>query len=309
MRAKLFALSLLFLPVPALALLPIPSQKAGIGSLVASGTEDYRLGDEWGKRPVTADSLKEARPAFKRAALATAKTGGATGFYLGKFAGSHVMATNHHVFPSSCVGRAIRFPLLGLSVTCEKFLGSWPEIDLALFTIKVAGASDAEKLEAVGANFQFREELEAGRKLLTIGFGVAGNFGGQLMANEDSDCYVFSKQGDYRLMADPDRWNPGTYRAWSFAMGCDASHGDSGSAIVDRESGKVVGIIWTGRIPKSRDVQSSQKLKEIFTTGNEMIWEELSYAVPATKIKAVLDRVLEGSLPEEHRRILAAVIQ
>lgn len=313
MKAKLFVLPFLILPVSAFALGfqgPPSLEKTGLGALVA-GTNDYRLGDEWGKKPVTQDSVNSARPAFRRAALATAQTGGATGFYLGKFDGAFVMATNHHVFtqPSACLGRSIRFPLLGVNVVCEKFLGTWPEIDLALFTVRVSSESDAAKLESVAANFQFREDVRAGQTLLTIGFGVAGNNGRQVMANEDSDCYVFSQAGDYRQMADPDRWNPGTYRAWSFAMGCDASHGDSGSAIVDRESGKVVGIIWTGRIPKNPTVQSSQNLTQLFRSGDEMIWQELSYAVPAVKIKAHLERLLEGSLPEESRRILNALIQ
>ena len=310
MNAKLW-LFLAFLPVSALAVdFGGSSPKTGFGTLLA-GTDDYRLGDEWGKRPVSDESLKSARPAFRRAALATAQTGGATGFFLGKFDGAYVMATNHHVFPRdfSCLGNTIRFPLLGVMATCEKFLGTWPEIDLALFTIKVVNPADGAKLESVAANFQFRENVRPGQKLLTIGFGVAGNNGRQVMANEDSDCSVFSKEGDYRLMADPDRWNPGSYRAWSFALGCDVSHGDSGSAIVDRESGRVVGIIWTGRIPKNPAVQSSQTLAQLFRSGDEMIWQELSYAVPAPKIKEVLERVVSGSLPEESRRILQALIK
>lgn len=312
MFKSLIALGLLTLSSPAFALLPLPSPdvKTGFGSPIA-GTDDYRLGDEWGKKPVTRETLLNARPAFRRAALATARTGGATGFYLGKFNGVHVMATNHHVFPSSygCVGRTIQFPLLGVSVTCDKFLGSWDSVDLALFTVRVASAADAEKLEAVAANFQFREDVKPGQTLLTIGFGVAGNNGRQVMANEDADCYAFSGEGEYRLMADPDQWNPGSYRAWSFALGCDVSHGDSGSAMVDRESGKVVGIIWTGRIPKSAAAQSTRSLSEMFKNRSAPIWEELSYAVPAKKIGEHLERLLQGNLPEEDRQILQALLR
>jgi hypothetical protein len=117
------------------------------------------------------------------------------------------------------------------------------------------------------------------------------------------------EEGEYRQMADPDRWNPGSYRAWSFAMGCDASHGDSGSAIVDRESGRVMGIIWTGRIPKNPAVQSSQTLTQLFRSGDEMIWQELSYAVPAPKIKETLERVVSGNMPEDSKRILRALLE
>lgn len=300
--------SLLILPASATAQLPGPA----FSRISLAGTDDYRLGDEWGKKAVKAEDLIGARPAFRRAALATAKAGGATSFYLGRFQGQHVMATNHHVFegPRQCLGRSIRFPLLGVNVTCEKFLGSWNEIDLALFVVRPANAGDEARLMEVGANFRFQEDVKPGQPLLTVGFGVAGNGRGEVMANEDSDCYVFSGEGEYRLMADPDRWNPGSYRAWSFALGCDVSHGDSGSAIVDRESGQVVGIIWTGRIPKSDDARSSRFLGEIFQKQNPLVWEELSYAVPARKIGEYLQRLLEGnSLPEDSQVILRALLQ
>lgn len=314
MRMYALLVLALFAGAEAHANLPLPREgKTGIGLLTESvaGTDDYRLGDEWGKRPVTASTLETASAAFKRGALATAKTGGATGFYLGKFAGRHIMATNHHVYEGAnqCLGRRISFPLLNVSVTCAEFLGSWPEIDLALFVAEVNPADEA-KLAAVAANFQFDQDIKAGEKLLTIGFGVAGNWGGQLMANQDNDCYVFSKDGEYRQMADPDRWNPGTYRAWSFAVGCDVSHGDSGSAMLDRETGKVVGIIWTGRIPKSANVQRSDYLAKLFQSGGEEIWEELSYAVPAKKMGEYLRGMLErGSFPAGHRAIVEALLQ
>lgn len=313
MKLCLSLLLLFTLAIPAHANLPLPREsKTGIGLQgLTAGTDDYRLGDEWGKHPVSTADLATAREAFRRGALATAKTGGATGFYLGKFAGVHVMATNHHVFESAsqCLRRRVSFPLSGVSVTCVDFLGSWPEVDLALFVVNVDKADEA-KLAAVAANFQYNDDVKIGQNLLTIGFGVAGNWMGNVMANEDSDCYVFSNTGEYRQMADPDRWNPGTYRAWSFALGCDVSHGDSGSAILDRESGKVVGIIWTGRIPKSESVQKSAHLTELAKTGGEEIWEELSYAVPAKKIGEHLRGLLNGSsLPENHRAIVEALLK
>lgn len=273
---------LLFLAQPAFAIGFGTDPKTGIGSFLSFGTDEYRIGDTWGKRPV--QDISNETPVFQRAAKATARVGGATGFYLGKFNGSHVMATNHHVYPSDCNGSRVQFPLLNVSATCDHFLGSWPEIDLALFTVKFASAADEAKAYAVRQNFQFHEDVFSGQKLLTIGFGIAGNSMHSLMANQDEDCYVFSNKGEYRLMGDPDEFNPGDYKAWSFSNGCDVSHGDSGSAMLDRDSGKVVGIIWTGKIPKNRDVQNSDYLNNLFTSHGERIWSELSFAVPAKKM-------------------------
>lgn len=299
---------------PAYALLPeLNAQpgKFGIGLLDLSGTDDYRLGDEWGKRQVTPEVLASATPSFRRAALATARAGGATGFYLGKFAGRHVFATNHHVFESArqCLGNNIRLPLLGVVGRCETFLGTWPEIDLSLFTVGLTAADEA-KVAPVAGNFDFAGELNPGQTLLTVGFGVAGNPLSQVMANQDSDCYVFSGRGESRLMADPDRWNTGPDRVWSFALGCDVSHGDSGSALVDRETSKVVGIIWTGRIPKAAVAQTSAGLKRMFEARGEAVWEELSYGVPAAKIGEILRAWSEGgNVPAETRAILAEMLR
>ncbi len=271
----------------------------------------YRLGSEWGKRPVTEDSLAEESPAFRRAALATARAGGATSFYLGKFAGKHVMATNHHVFPSAsrCIGGTIRFPLLNRAFQCSVFLGTWSDVDLSLFTIDVRKDADVLALAEVGANFDFSSPLRKGQELLTVGFGVADNPLRQLVGNSDSDCKVFSPDEAFRFMPDPDQLNPGTYNAWSFANGCDVSHGDSGSAMVDRTTGLPVGLIWTGRIPKAARVQSSEFLNSLINSQGPEVWEELSYGVPASKIKETLEGFLAApTTPQATKEILTELL-
>jgi hypothetical protein len=96
-------------------------------------------------------------------------------------------------------------------------------------------------------------------------------------------------------MGDPDDLNPGPNKVWSFANGCDVSHGDSGSAMFNRNTGEIVGLIWTGRIPKDASVQKSDYLREILDENNSKeIWQQLSYAVPAEKIKDVLTQELEA---------------
>lgn len=293
------------------------NEKTGIGLPPAKGIsilseiDDYRVGDEWGKRQVTSDNLKSETPAFQRAARATARVGGATGFVLGRFNGEIVVATNYHVMKSAngCRGSRVRFPLLGVEGNCERFIGSWTDIDLALFVLRAKSEGDAAKILEVAANFSFQNDVNREQKLLTVGFGVADNEDRNLMANQDSDCYVFSQTGEYRFMADPDKYNPGSYQAWSFAVGCDVSHGDSGSAMVDRETSQVLGIIWTGNIPKSSFVQNSKNLQDLFQRNDGMIWEELNYAVPAKKIGEHLrSQVDRGSLSSKDLAVLKALL-
>lgn len=257
---------------------------------------DYQIGGEWGKKSVTQEDLRSSEN-FSRMAHSTAKVRSATGFYLGQFNGQFVVATNHHVCPSadSCrPGLAINFTLLGVRPVIQQFYGTWPEIDLAMFSIQM-NAADAAKLNAVATPFSFNKDTYRGQKLLTIGHGVANNPGQALVANQDSDCMVYSAAAEYRLMADPDDFNPGPYRAWSFSNGCDVSHGDSGSAMMDRETGEVVGIIWTGKIPKNQKVQTAEYMKTLFENPNEDVWEELSFAVPAAKMKTYLANQIDNN--------------
>lgn len=272
---------------------------------------DYQIGDEWGKIQVT-EAVMNRSEALRRTALATARIGGATGFVLGEFQGEVVVATNHHVCPSasrwSC--RDIRFPLLNnLKVTKKDFLGTWPNIDLTLLTVSVSGDSQ-RKLLSVAKNFDFEAALTPGLPLITSGFGIAGNSRRSMMINFDDDCRVISMDQDFRLMGDPDEKNPADYEAWSFSNGCDVSHGDSGSAMVDATTSSPIGIIWTGRIPKNASAQRSANILSWQQRQSEEVWQELSYAVPAQKIREHLRQKLDrGDIERPYRDLIEAVIR
>jgi len=274
-----------------------------------SGTDEYQIGNEWGKHQVTEEVLASEDVIFQRAAYATAYFGSATSFYLGKFNGFHVMATNYHVMKvPNCKNRKAKFPTINKSYACAKVFGLWTDIDLSLFAIKVP-ESDEHFFDDLGKNFDFDGSIYPGQELLTVGFGTAGNPYQKLVANKDSDCKVFSQPGDFRFMADPDEFNPGPYKAWSFANGCDVSHGDSGSSFVDRKTGAVVGLVWTGRIPKKQSIKDSDYLNEILANQSPEIWTELTYAVPAQKIKEKLDEVLSSEqLDAESARTIEALL-
>lgn len=283
-----------------------------VASTNAGDKEDYRLGDEWGKKRVTHQSLASESAAFKRAASATARLPiGGTGFYLGKFNGVHVLATNHHVCPSArqCEGDKASFRVLNKSYTMTKLFISEPNIDLALLALDVP-PSDEASLKAVAKNFAFKKSIKKGQELITVGFGIGGNPLNYMMANKDSDCKVFSATDEYKHLADPDEFNPADYKAWSFAHACDISHGDSGSAMVDRATGDVVGIVWTGKIPKAKLVQSSSNLSKMFESSSPLIWKELSFAVPAAKIGEYLKKYISDSqIDDETKAVFKAIIK
>lgn len=268
-----------------------------------AGVRDYQIGDEWGKKPVDTSRLRDADPVYIGAVHATASFNSATAFYLGRFAGQHVMATNHHVLSSDweCDGRSANFTIRNRRHRCKALIGSWPEIDLALFTLESSNAVDSD-LRGLGRNFDFAGDLRANVRLLTAGYGIAGNSSRQIVVNENQDCRVISADNDFRFIADPDRFNPADYKAWSFATGCSVSHGDSGSAVIRRSSGEVVGVVWTGAIPKQERVQSSAFLRELQERADEEIWSLLTYAVPAKKIaERLLSALSENEIAAEHQ--------
>lgn len=302
MLRKLFALNL--------SILFILSAQVAL-ALPYGDEETYRTGDEWGKKPVVQQELSQKPVSFQRAAYATAHVGSATGFYLGQFNGYYIMATNHHVCPreSACLGKSVNFPLLNLNFTINKFFGHWSDIDLALFAIDVKTQEQSQVLTKVAANFAFNEHLHQDQELITIGFGIGGNLDRKMMANEDSDCRILSGYDEYKFLPDPDELNPADYKAWTFIHGCDVSHGDSGSAMVDRKTGHVLGIVWTGRIPKSTTAQSSVAIEQMERQNDPALWKELNYAVPAIKMKDFFVELLRsGNLNKDVANTLQALI-
>lgn len=269
----------------------------------------YQIGDIWGKKPLNQNDLSNA--VLQRLALATAHISNATGFYIGRYAGYDILATNHHVCPTalSCSNSTVTFDLLQEEYRVRSMIGSWPEIDLALLVIESETPGQEGQLAQVAVPFSFFTNLTEGTPLVTIGYGIGENPGEVLMINQDSDCKIFSKKNEFRFMGDPDQFNTSSYKAWSFSMGCDVSHGDSGSAIVNRMTGEVVGILWTGKTPKASQVQSSNYLNTILGTDHPDIWTELSFAVPAPKIYERLSELLaQGVFVPANANIVAAIL-
>ncbi len=279
-------------------------------TLKSSESLSYQIGSEWGKKVVDAGAMNQF-PSLERIAQGTGRLSGGTGFYLGKFAGEHIVATNHHVCPAgfACLGGMFQLPVIDKSFKLARFIGTWDSVDLSLLAITVTAQEEA-LLATLSNPFRFEQPISRSQALITVGFGIAGNSKRELVYNADEDCRVFSGRDEFRLLADPDAVNPVDYRAWSFANGCDVSHGDSGSAMIDRENGAVVGLIWTGKIPKIPEIQSSAYLDQLEAKQDPAIWTELSYAVPALKIKEALEASLElGQIDSQRHAVIAAILE
>ncbi len=258
---------------------------------------NYQIGPEWGRFDIDDDVMNSATPQFQRLVKATASIGSATGYYLGMHNGIHVLATNNHVIPNegSCFMTSISFwfggNMVSHSAYCRRLIATWKDVDFSLVEIRFTDDAMAAQMAGREVNIRFDAPIEKGRELMMAGFGVAGvTRNQQYRGTLDSDCKVYSKDNDFRFMSDPDQVNPGEGKVWLFALGCDISHGDSGSAISARDNGDIIGIISTGRIPKNPKVRDAAYLDQIYSSDSEEVWGELGYAVPAVKIAEYMRR-------------------
>jgi len=258
---------------------------------------NYQIGPEWGRFDINDAVMNTATPQFQRLVKATAAIGSATGYYLGTHNGIHVLATNNHVIPTdgSCFMTTISFWFGDNFVTdsayCRRVIATWKDVDFSLVEIRFMDEVPADRMVGRGVNIRFDAPIQKGRELMMAGFGVAGvTRYQQFRGTWDADCKVYSRDNEFRFMSDPDQVNPGEGKVWLFSLGCDISHGDSGSAIASRDNGDIIGIISTGRIPKNPKVRDAAYLEQIFSSDSEDVWGELGYAVPAVKIGEYMRR-------------------
>jgi hypothetical protein len=264
-------------------------------------------------------SQAEVRMACATGHLLTGTSSGAC-VYLGTHAGHHVAVTNHHMCSMPGICRAattiIVFPLLGITAHCRDLLGTWKDIDLSLLSLVFESRQRQVRAEQVAARFAFHIQPDINHPLITFGFGGAARrrrpspfATSSLVVAHGDTCTVFSDTGEYRYLVDPDQVSPNEYSVWSFAHGCNTSHGNSGGPVCLRGTADLVGLTWTGRTPKPTSVCDKRYLACIMASQDERIWSELSYAVPATRIRdTFLATLCDASCPPRLARVLCALL-
>jgi hypothetical protein len=258
--------------------------------------KSYQVGSTWDKKHIAKASssvqiLKESIGEIGSRA---------TIFYIGEFNNKHLAVTNNHVCPNQstspqrvtnrCVNQSIYFSYYRnrrgkvLEGKVSNALLVLKSLDLSVLEISF---TNLDQFERAPTALIFSDRAPyLNQELISIGYGVHNNEYGVLKIEEDSfDCQVFSRET--RLVQDPDTLNPVGYKVNSFLHGCDVSHGDSGSPILDRNSFEVVGLLWTGKYPKSDSI--SQAGFENLPI--EFLWKELNYASPGFQIKEKLEKL------------------
>ena len=302
---------------------------------VAEVLAQLQIGPKWDKQMLSSQSTQNVQPALRKAALSIANFKHGTAFFIGILDGHYVMATNAHVVanrvtdllpenidaleadPKSICYRKpgdaatierARFDLQKKSFECERLIGVWPSIELALFTIKV-DKSDTSFFNEIELAFDFANPPMQGKHLASLGYGEFMNPGEPdvaLMLTFGPYCKTFSPTGETRYMSDPDEHNPGPYKVWSIAVGCNIAWGDSGAPLLDPTSWRVVGLLWTASYPKIAAVHDSSYLDKTISNQSLEVWNQFSYASPSAKIREILSE--DKSSNEFKSRILAALL-
>lgn len=274
----------------------------------SSFASTIQIGDEYSKTPwreaLNRSDLPFIKDHIENTVLintpAPRGVGRGTGFYIGLHQGRHLFLTNAHVLAShECRGTTITFLKSNLSqgrATCEKVLVSLfnrEESDMTLFSVK---ASQLRNFAGKGLELDLDFSPRAGQMLMQYGFGIKSlpRFGNAERAqkaftgnaNIDSDCAIISPNGVLETVPDM----AGKLVHDNISIGCDVTGGDSGSAIVDRETGRVVALLWASGInPRARDrIQSSDLWANVIGSEDPRIWKNFAFAISMKKLRPIL---------------------
>lgn len=254
--------------------------------------QSYQVGESWSKK-----HINKASKASQTLKESVGEIGArATLFYIGQINNKYWAITNNHVCPNSvknfitvnqCKKQWIQFhyyknkrgqSLTGSIKTVPLVIKS---LDLSLLEISFDNLHTFKR--APKALKLSDEKPYLGQELISIGYGMHNNEYGSLMIEDKSfECQVFSN--DIHLTADPDSQNPVNYKVHSFLHGCDVSHGDSGSPILDRHSKEVIGLLWSGKFPKDSSISQSG----FESLPLDFLWKQLNYAAPSFMINKEL---------------------
>jgi hypothetical protein len=208
----------------------------------------YQAGEAWSPHDAT-----DMFPEFaKIVALDSNADGrrGATVFYLGQFAGESLVATAAHVFEGQKFGgsprcddqRIFRFETLQLEVYCKRLVWKSAKYDFALLAIDSKDQESLNTLRESAICPLPQVANPVNHRIAIGGYGRYRNPYSALHFMADDDCRVLSEEkfnfSKSRTSSDE------IQQQTSYpVISCDGSPGDSGAPLLDRDSGKLLGLV------------------------------------------------------------------
>ncbi|MCT4642009.1 MAG: serine protease [Bacteriovoracaceae bacterium] len=268
----------------------------------------YNQIGQWSKEDATKLYRTTNNSWLKSKIESIAKFLGATAFYLGKYNGSYLVATNRHVCYrySVCYRYPLRFKYLDRDIKIEDYIYSSSEIDFAIISLKINNKNKQfiQKLKTLKQSFDWKSNFEVGEELFTLGHGYYNNPDGNLKYEYAGQCQIASS--DIKKITDPDKGNPSQVKVWSAAIGCDSSSNDSGSPVYSLRTKKLLGILWTARTPSLEALHDERIFYQMIEEDSSLIWDSLTYFVPAKSIREVIIKDIESGtfIRDEAKAIL-----
>ncbi|MCP4912949.1 MAG: trypsin-like peptidase domain-containing protein [Oligoflexia bacterium] len=279
--------------------------------------ESFQIGDDWGRKLGNLRVLQnEPNQVIRDHVPAVAKIityySKGTGFYLGKHAGKHLLATAAHVLanvPTCKIGLlSPRFYFENIvdGLYCKQYILVDKELDFAIVELDVK-KKDEFKFYQMNA-FSFTNNLNYFKNypLAAIGYGEVNNPRKKITYDASEDCRILSPDNRFRSVrreaGDQSRSIP------SFATGCDISRGDSGSPVINRETGELLGIVWGTTTPKPVSVKSSAYVARLADENSEDIWKYMSYVIPMVEIREAVKKAVRNGRMNRNRRITLMVL-
>lgn len=216
-----------------------------------------------------------------------------TAFYLGQFAGEHLVATAKHVAArdrglTSCDGeRNIVFTEVGVTATCRSNIFTTSPYDFIIMSVTFSDARKAELLKS--STFKLNRNLKKSfnQPLAIAGFGRFRSRPKQVHLSYDSDC---------RGMSDDDLRPTNNIENYP-VVACDASPGDSGAPILDLESREIIGLIQGATSSSLPRVES--KVIQDFLQLRQGMSEDIGrtvYIPTSYVLKDLEERILSGEV-------------
>ncbi|MFG1525596.1 serine protease [Halobacteriovorax sp. RZ-3] len=254
--------------------------------------KEYVVGDEWNRTHIGENDtpdVEELKSSILITGLGVVNTANkltltnvGTAFYLGKYEGEHLVATAAHVIDRENFNDMLFHFIAGpkFSLKAKELIFYSDDIDFAIVSINMED-KEAILMKTVSAvKLNFDKVAEEGTPLTTVGFGFFDNEKLGLARYENSnDCQIIFGDDKVKKLD----------KVFSIATGCDASGGDSGSPIVDRNTGELIGVIT--RIQTEKIGLTSKQLIEEKEENASSIWNDGSFATSMKYIKAELEKM------------------
>lgn len=278
----------------------VPNQgsKSFNNSQEADETPSTRSIGKWERKSINT-SDKNIDPVTKSIAETTAfishSNGTGTGIYIGQIGEFHLLLTSAHVIMNQkkfLCKDTLSITINSKRAICNRVITYQKNNDLVILEISF--------LDPPGPNtslLRFKTSFSKEELLINVGYATENSALTGLTSNSDEYCRVFSNQIKQLSVK--------KNSVWSMAIGCDSSPGNSGSAIVNRDSGEILGIIWGVGQSKERELKNKFFIDHLNISTDDSIWKFLTYATPSLKIQQQLIKDIEDNNFSDEDLILA----